>query len=166
QVTSGTVVGTDTFSGSLVRAAGENVGTRAISQGSLSLGTNYTLTFIGANLTITVRPITVSATTDSKVYDATVFSSATPTITAGSLAFGQSATFSQVFDSANVGSRTLTASGSVSDGNGGANYAITFLTASGSITARAVTVTADAQTKVYGENDPNLSYQVTSGTVV
>ena len=35
-----------------------------------------------------------------------------------------------------------------------------------SITARPITVTADAKSKTYGEADPDLTYQVTSGTLV
>ena len=51
----------DSFSGALTRVAGEDVGTYAITQGTLALSTNYTLTYVGANLTITARPITVTA---------------------------------------------------------------------------------------------------------
>ena len=40
------------FTGSLVRAAGENVGTYAISQGSLSAGQLYVITYVEANFTI------------------------------------------------------------------------------------------------------------------
>ncbi len=61
QVTSGSLAFTDAFTGALAREAGENVGTRAITQGTLALGTNYDLTYVGANLTITERAITVTA---------------------------------------------------------------------------------------------------------
>ena len=47
------LVGGDTFSGSLTRDLGEEVGTYAIRQGTLALGDNYALTFVGAELTIT-----------------------------------------------------------------------------------------------------------------
>ena len=40
------------FTGSLSRVAGENVGTYAITQGTLALNSNYNLTFVGANLKI------------------------------------------------------------------------------------------------------------------
>ena len=40
----------------------------AINQGTLSAGTNYALAFVGANLTITARPVTVTADAKSKVY--------------------------------------------------------------------------------------------------
>ena len=46
--------------------AGENVGTYAINQGTLSAGSNYALTFVGANLTINARPVTVTADAKSK----------------------------------------------------------------------------------------------------
>lgn len=52
QITSGLLVGTDTITGALSRNSGEDVGTYAITQGSLSAGPNYDLTYFGANLTI------------------------------------------------------------------------------------------------------------------
>ena len=48
--------------------AGENVGSYAIKQGTLSAGSNYALTFVGANLTINARPMTVTADAKSKTY--------------------------------------------------------------------------------------------------
>jgi hypothetical protein len=41
------------FTGSLTRVAGENAGTYAINQGTLSAGPNYMITYLGAQLTIT-----------------------------------------------------------------------------------------------------------------
>ena len=51
-VTSGSLLVGDSFSGALSRVAGEDAGDYSITQGSLSAGSNYTLTYIGANLTI------------------------------------------------------------------------------------------------------------------
>ena len=48
QITSGALMGSDTFSGTLTRNAGEDIGNYEISQGTLSLGPNYDLTFIGS----------------------------------------------------------------------------------------------------------------------
>lgn len=42
--------------GTLTREAGENVGTYAIQQGTIGTGANYTIAFIGNNLTITKAP--------------------------------------------------------------------------------------------------------------
>src|SRR5438132_14054927 len=56
QITAGSLVSGDGFSGGLVRAAGESVGLYDITQGSLSAGGNYDLSFDGAKLEITKRP--------------------------------------------------------------------------------------------------------------
>jgi hypothetical protein len=55
QVTSGSLAFSDAFTGGLSRVTGELVGTYAIQQNTLSISnvSNYTLTYIGANLTIT-----------------------------------------------------------------------------------------------------------------
>jgi hypothetical protein len=50
------LVGADSLTGSLTRAAGENVGTYAISQGTLA-NANYSISFTGANLTITAAAL-------------------------------------------------------------------------------------------------------------
>ena len=79
---------------------------------------------------ISVRAITVTAAAATKGYDGTTTSSATPAITGGSLATGDTAAFSETFDNRNVGTgKTLTPSGSINDGNGGSDYAVTFATA-------------------------------------
>src|SRR5205823_14602213 len=54
-ITSGSLAFSDAFAGALARAAGESVGSYAIQQGSLALSTNYTLTFVPANFSITAR---------------------------------------------------------------------------------------------------------------
>ncbi len=66
QVTAGSLVGTDAFTGSLTRAAGENVGSYAITQGTLALSTNYALTYVGANLAIGPSVLTVRADNKTK----------------------------------------------------------------------------------------------------
>jgi hypothetical protein len=55
QITSGSLVGSDSLSGALTRLPGESVGVYAIGRGSLTAGANYNLTFVSANLTITAR---------------------------------------------------------------------------------------------------------------
>jgi hypothetical protein len=52
QITSGTLVNGDGFTGSLERESGDAAGTYKISQGSLTLGTNYDLTVIEGEFTI------------------------------------------------------------------------------------------------------------------
>src|SRR5204863_6485550 len=57
-----------TFTGALSRAPGESVtgGPYAIGQNTLSAGTNYVITYVGANLTITAKAITVTADAQTK----------------------------------------------------------------------------------------------------
>src|SRR5207237_9862694 len=60
QITNGSLVNGDTFSGTLTRDPGTDVGTYAVRQGSLALNTNYSLTLVGANLKITQAPTVTS----------------------------------------------------------------------------------------------------------
>jgi hypothetical protein len=53
QITSGSLLYPDIFSGTLVRELGEFPGTYAIMQGTLSLPDYYVLTYVGSHLTIT-----------------------------------------------------------------------------------------------------------------
>jgi len=71
KVTNGSLLTGDSLGGSLARAAGENVGTYAIQQGTLSApNSNYELTFgTGVNFTITTAPITIKANDASRYYD-------------------------------------------------------------------------------------------------
>ena len=58
-----------TFTGALTRAAGEDVGTYAITQGTLSAGANTTINFVGANLTITKADAIIVVTPYTVTYD-------------------------------------------------------------------------------------------------
>src|SRR5439155_1518559 len=119
----GSLVNGDTFTGSLSRAAGENVGIYAIQQGSLSLNSNYTLTYIGANLTITARALHVTATAGNKVYDGN--STATVTLSDDRVSgdvFTDSYA-SATFDNKNVGTaKAVSVSGIAISGADAANY--------------------------------------------
>ena len=150
----------DSFTGNLSRTSGEDVGTYAIAIGTLSAGSNYDLTFVSKDFSITKKAITVTADAKSKVYGETD-PALTYQITAGAL----------------VGSDALTGSLSRATGEdvgdyaisstlANANYTITFESAALSITKKAITVTADAKSKVYGETDPALTYQITAGALV
>jgi hypothetical protein len=68
QVTSGALLTGDSFTGALTRLSGETVGTYAILQGTLALNSNYVLTYVGNNLTITALPdFTLSGNTNLTV---------------------------------------------------------------------------------------------------
>ena len=68
QVTSGSVITGDLASGSLTRVAGTVVNTYAINKGTYTYGSNYTETFVSANLTIIAKPISVKPYAQSKSY--------------------------------------------------------------------------------------------------
>ena len=162
QITSGTLFGTDTFSGSLVRVAGEAVGKYPINQGSLSLGSNYTLTYVHDTLTIGTTPIVVKADLKSKVYGS-ADPSLTYSIVSGSLVSGDSFSGSLTrVAGENVG-RYVIGQGSLSLPSG---YALTFIVDTLTITPRAITVAANDTTKVYGTTDPSLTYAIVSGSLV
>ncbi|MFA5092778.1 MAG: MBG domain-containing protein [Candidatus Omnitrophota bacterium] len=147
------LVGEDVYTGALTRAVGTNVGDYAIGQGTLTAGSNYTITFVPANLTISAKPVTVTANAgQSKVYGA-----ADPVFTYTADTLVGLDTYSGALSRAagtDVGSYainqgTLTA---------GTNYDITFVSANFTIAPKSVTVIADAQTKVYGAVDPIFTY--------
>ncbi len=162
KVTAGALVSGDAFSGALTRVVGENVGSYAITQGTLALSSNYSLTYVGANLTITARAVTVTADALSKTYGA-ADPALTYKVTAGSLVTGDAFTgsLSRVAGE-NVGSYAIT-QGTLALSS---NYSLTYVGANLTITARAVTVTADALSKTYGAADPALTYKVTAGALV
>ncbi|GHT46688.1 hypothetical protein FACS189440_05260 [Bacteroidia bacterium] len=61
KITTGQLYGSDALTGSLSRIAGENAGTYAIETGSLSVGSNYTLTVV-TGVTFTITPATLTVT--------------------------------------------------------------------------------------------------------
>ncbi|MBZ5659992.1 MAG: hypothetical protein LAO08_06245 [Acidobacteriia bacterium] len=132
KITSGSLVSGDAFSGALTRAPGKNVGTYAILQGSLALSSNYSLTYVGANFTITPRSLTITAQTNTKVYDRTVSAKAIPvvsppTATTGLVSPDTVTGLAEVYSTASIGQgKTLTVSAyTINDGNSGKNYTVT-----------------------------------------
>src|SRR6185503_12218593 len=115
-------------------------------------GGNYTVTLHTATGTITKVALSISATSDTKSYDGTTSSSATP-ITSG-LQPGDTVTgLTQAFQSKNVlgtnGSTLEVTAYTVNDGNSGGNYQVTLHTASGTITKVALSISATSDTKSY-----------------
>lgn len=134
-VTSGNLAFTDSFTGSLVRVAGENVGSYQINQGSLAIsdgngGANYQLTYVPDDFTITERPITVTADPgQAKIFGMSDPLPFTYTVTSGNLAGTDS--FTGVLDRVAgeaVGTYPITIGTlDISDGNNGDNYDLTFV---------------------------------------
>ncbi|WP_166664909.1 cadherin-like beta sandwich domain-containing protein [Pedobacter metabolipauper] len=67
-ITSGALLEGDTFTGSLNRDGGVNVGEYTINRNTLALNVNYTLTFVSAKLSITKRPLTIHPISATKIY--------------------------------------------------------------------------------------------------
>jgi phage-related holin len=155
QVTLGVLKSGDVFTGSLSRTAGENVADYAISAGTVSAGANYNVSFVPANLSITPKAITITADTKSKVYG-NADPALTYQVTLGVLKSGDVFTGSLSRSAGeNVANYAISA-GTVS---AGANYNVSFVPANLSITPKAITITADTKSKVYGDVDPALTYQ-------
>ncbi|MFT3893179.1 MAG: sortase [Anaerolineales bacterium] len=162
-----TCSGTATF-------ANKNVGNnKTVTATGLTLGGansgNYTLSTTTATDTanITALAITVTAVTDTKVYDGTTSSTGVPT-TSIALATGDTATWTQTFNTKHVGTnKTLTPAGTINDGNGGNNYTVTFVNnTTGVITTRAITVTAVTDTKPFDGNTSSAGVPtITTGSL-
>ena len=149
----------DTLSGALATSAtvASNVGTYGINQGTLAASGNYALNYTSDNLTVTQRAITVTADAKSRAYGA-----ANPTLTYtstglvnGDTLTGALATTATV--TSNVGPYAIT-QGTLA---ASANYALTYRPANLTVTAAALTVTGDPQSRAYGAANPTLSYVAT-----
>ncbi len=162
QITSGALVGNDAVNGLLARVTGEHVGSYAIQQGTLTAGSSYTLSYVGANLAINPKPITVTTDPKSKIYgDADP--ALTWQLTSGSLVSGDSFTGSLARAAGeNVGSYAI-AQNSLTAGT---DYNLAFVGANLVINPKGIAVTADPKNKVYGDPDPALTWQLTGGSLV
>ncbi|HEY0897470.1 MAG TPA: MBG domain-containing protein, partial [Sphingobacteriaceae bacterium] len=124
---------------------------------------NYTFnTTANATADITAKTLTITASGINKVYDGN--SAATVTLNddriSGDILAAAYAGAS--FDSKNAGiGKAISVNGISIAGSDASNYIFnTAASTTGNITSRAVTVTAQAQSKVYGEADPALTYTV------
>ncbi|MGY5809146.1 MBG domain-containing protein [Rhizobium sp. LEGMi198b] len=152
------LVNNDALSGSLSTTAGQysNVGAYAITQGSL-VNANYAISYTGANLTVNARALTVTADAVSKTYG-----DANPALTYTATGLVNNDTLSGSLSTSagqysNVGAYAI-AQGTLAASS---NYALTYAGANLSVNQRALTVTADAQSKTYGDANPTLSYTAT-----
>lgn len=149
------LVGGDVLTGALTRDAGTSVGTYAITQGSVAAGTNYTINYVGADLSITAATLTITAEAKSKTYGgADPALTYTPSgLTNGDTAAVITGSLARATGE-NIGTYAIT-QGSVAAGS---NYTINYVGANLSITAATLTITADAKSKTVGDADPALTY--------
>ena len=150
------LVNGDTLSGALASGATaqSGIGGYAISQGTLAAGSNYTLSFTGGTLTVTPRALSVSANNLSRSYgDANpAFGYTTDGLINGDSltgALSSSATVQSSIGGYAIGQGTLDA---------GRNYALSFTGGMLTITPRALNVTANSFSRIYGDGNPLLTY--------
>ena len=149
----GQTIGSVTLTASGGTAASAAAGTYTITPSAATGGTftasNYSITYDTGTLTVDKVALTITAAANSKTYDGTTTAAATPTITSGSLVNGDTGTYSETYDDANVGTtHVLTPSAIITDQS---DYTITYVTIStGVITARALTITASARARPTG----------------
>ncbi|WFU19654.1 MBG domain-containing protein [Bradyrhizobium sp. CB3481] len=160
QVGGAGLVNGDTLSGALATSATttSNIGTYGITQGTLAASSNYALSYTSANLTVTPRAITVTAEAKSRAYG-----DVNPTLTyqvgGAGLANGDTlsgALATSATAASNVGTYGITQGTLAASGN----YALSYTGANLTVTPRAITVTAEAKSRAYGDTNPALTYQV------
>ena len=172
------LVNGDALSGSLATTAtayngttgsASNVGTYAITQGGISAGANYTITFIPGVLTVSPATLTVSGTAQSAVYGAgaSLSSSAFTTsgLVNGDTVSSVTALYSgsaSVATTTNAGTYTNAIAISAANGTGLGNYSISYVPATLTITQAPLTIAANNQSMTYGANSlPSLTYVAT-----
>ncbi|MGS1463827.1 MBG domain-containing protein [Pseudomonas aeruginosa] len=147
--------------GSLSRVAGENVGVYGINQGGLGLvSSNYTLNYQGNNLTITKALLNVIADAKTKVYG-----DADPSLTYQVSGLKNGDTAGAVLNGGSLSRVAGENVGVYGINQGGlglvsANYDLSYQGNNLTITKALLNVIADGKTKVYGDADPSLTYQV------
>jgi MBG domain (YGX type) len=154
------LVNGDALSGGLTTTATttSNVGSYGIEKGTLA-NSNYTITYVGADLTVTAAPLTVTANTQSRTYGAanpTLSYVSTGLVNGDTLSGGLATTATTT---SNVGSYGIE-KGTLAN----SNYTITYAAANLTVTPAPLTVTANAQSRAYGAANPSLTY-VSAGLV-
>jgi hypothetical protein len=150
----------DSITGVLGRATGEDVGSFAITRGTVSAGSNYAITFISADLTITTKTLTITADAKSKVYD-----SADPVLTYST--FGLKSGDRITGDLARVAGEDVgTFEIKLGNVSAGSNYSIAFKSASLTITAKtmAVVVSTDLFARI-GDSILKTATYLSKGTL-
>ena len=149
------LVGDDHFSGTLERLSGSDVGTYPISQGSLTAGGNYTITYDGADFKIDPLVIHVTANPAGKIYgepDPDLSFTSLPALVGNDELTGEL----DREDGDTAGTYAILQG----DLEASTNYVIDFTSADFNIHPLEITVTAHPISKTYGEDDPVLTYTV------
>lgn len=133
-----------------------------VMSGASNVTSNYSITPVSGTLTVGQRAITITANSQTKVYDGTPLTNAGYSITGGSLVSGHSlisvtntGTQTNVGSTANV-SGTATIHNNASE-NVTTNYNVSYIAGSLEVTQKALTIKADDKAKGVGENDPTFT---------
>ncbi|HQB22271.1 MAG TPA: MBG domain-containing protein [Bacteroidales bacterium] len=157
----------DSFSGFLYRAQGENVGEYQIFYDNLQINPNYNVTYLGTDnyFEILPREIIVTANAASKTYGHNDPYEFTYSIQ-GELAFNDYFTGElerEPGEDAGI-YQILANNFSI---NNISNYTLIYNTANFTILPREIIIKAtEGQSKAYGEDDPEFTYSVISGSVI
>ena len=131
--------------------------------------TNYTITYVAGNLTVTPAPLTITANGVSRVYGASdpalgvtysgFVNGETSSVLGGTLSVADS----DAATTTAVGSYTgvITASGQTST-----NYTITYVAGNLTVTPAPLTITANGVSRVYGASDPALGVSYSGSSTV
>jgi hypothetical protein len=158
KITSGSLVNSDAFTGAPTRDAGENVGTYAIKQGTLALSSNYSVIYVGANLTISPASLTVKANNASMTYGGTL-----PAFSAAYSGFVNNDTASVLtgvpsFTPATAPTAAGTYPITLAQGTLTAtNYTFTFVNGTLTVNKAVLTVKANEASMTYGGTLPTFS---------
>ncbi len=164
-ITSGSLAFTDAFSGALERDGGEDVGPYAITQGDLSLGGNYDLTFVGADLEITPALLTVTPDDQERLYgdanpEFTYDFSGFKFLDDDSVVTGEAECSTTADELSNVADSPYPITCDVS-GLSAENYSFTPAPGELTVLPAELTVTANDQERAYGAANPALTYSIT-----
>ena len=142
----------DVIEYSLSRAEGENVGNYTITPTGEAQQGNYIVTYETGTLTITPKPLTITALSDTKPYDGTALTKNSyikTDLAAGDVISSVTVTGSQTYvgksDNVPSAAEIKNAAGEVVTDN----YTITYKNGELEVTKRDITITADSATKVY-----------------
>ena len=165
-ITSGNLFGSDTFSGALARTAGENAGLYAINQGSLTAGSNYSLSYNSADFEISKALLTLTPTAQNYTYNASNNQFNNTAYTLSGFKFSDTASvvsgsgLVSASDKINAGTRDITASTGTLNAS---NYSFIANTLNNGLGIAKANLTIDVNdaSRQVGQPNPNFTYLVT-----
>nr|WP_199156526.1 MBG domain-containing protein [Pedobacter sp. ASV2] len=133
---------------------------------------NYSAVSKTVSINVSKRNISASLTLANKIYDGTIVAAISAKDLLGVLDIDQTDVSllngSAEFASPDIGNgKTVTASGLSLTGKRSNNYLLNGVISSvANITAKEIFITAEVKSKIYGENDPTLTYVLPTGSLV